>query len=316
MSQSADPVETEEKKFTFVIITTAASPTTEFIHDRMPALLDAAAVDKWLDPSTPAAEALALLRPYAGKLEFYPVSDAVNRVGQSSPEMVQPLAPKPEPKADGGLLRFFAVKPKEEKVDVKVIAAALCSVRRSYLMQSEGSPAISASVSPSRSQQSFASPPTHSSQSSLPDSFLLPKVKKESSVERASLTPKRMFQPSEAARKRVKTDSAHDDSVVAAVCDMGYSAEQVSLALSALRTEHQLFNSQPSAEHVVNWLLEHGDQIAQAAEDTTEAGVKPEGLEPNESLAENRTDTGRAATVVLSSDEEETKPRRRKRQIK
>ncbi|MFA6109054.1 MAG: SOS response-associated peptidase, partial [Candidatus Latescibacterota bacterium] len=53
---------------TCTIITVAANPFLASIHDRMPAILEPAAVSRWLDPNAAGAEPLlALLRPYAAE---------------------------------------------------------------------------------------------------------------------------------------------------------------------------------------------------------------------------------------------------------
>jgi putative SOS response-associated peptidase YedK len=45
------------------LFTTTANEPMKAIHERMPVLLDAAGVDAWLDPETPLARLLELLRP-------------------------------------------------------------------------------------------------------------------------------------------------------------------------------------------------------------------------------------------------------------
>jgi putative SOS response-associated peptidase YedK len=96
-----DPSEPDaERVRTFSIITTTANATLEAIHDRMPAILPAAAWDAWLapDPSDP-GELLALLRPAPDDmLTRFPVSRRVNSVRNEGPDLVVPLGPTgPEP---------------------------------------------------------------------------------------------------------------------------------------------------------------------------------------------------------------------------
>ncbi|HLI11140.1 MAG TPA: SOS response-associated peptidase [Alphaproteobacteria bacterium] len=63
------------------IVTTEANELLRPIHHRMPVILSAADYAAWLDPATPVAEALALLRPYpASAMMVQPVSARVNDV--------------------------------------------------------------------------------------------------------------------------------------------------------------------------------------------------------------------------------------------
>jgi len=81
-----DPVES------CTIITTLPNEVVAPIHDRMPAILAPADLDRWLDPGArdPAAVA-ALLRPYpAGDMTAYPVSLRVNSPGADDPSCVVP----------------------------------------------------------------------------------------------------------------------------------------------------------------------------------------------------------------------------------
>jgi putative SOS response-associated peptidase YedK len=76
------------------VITTQATDAAGHIHDRMPMVVPAGAVDRWLDPSlTDPEQALALLSVTdAAALEAYAVSTAVNSVQNNEPSLLQPLA--------------------------------------------------------------------------------------------------------------------------------------------------------------------------------------------------------------------------------
>ena len=77
---------------TAAIVTTDANGTLAAIHDRMPAILDGAALDDWLDPRTEPAEAVALLRPAPdGSLDLVPVSTRVNKAENDDPGVQAPL---------------------------------------------------------------------------------------------------------------------------------------------------------------------------------------------------------------------------------
>ena len=72
----------DEHVETCCLLTTAANRVCSPVHDRMPVLLDAAAVERWLDPSTTDAATLGdLLVPAAeSALVCHPVSIAVGSV--------------------------------------------------------------------------------------------------------------------------------------------------------------------------------------------------------------------------------------------
>lgn len=80
------------------IITTAANETMAPVHDRMPAILDRDAADRWLDPSVVDVAALQpLLVPAPPTLLLLrPVSTAVNNVRNKGPELVAETELPPE----------------------------------------------------------------------------------------------------------------------------------------------------------------------------------------------------------------------------
>ena len=72
--------------FTYTVITSAANHDLEFIHPRMPVILDKEKLDIWLKFNEYKTEpALNLLQPFQGQLESYPVSVYVNNVRNNSP---------------------------------------------------------------------------------------------------------------------------------------------------------------------------------------------------------------------------------------
>ena len=75
------------------IITTPPNERLAEIHDRMPAILERADEDRWLDPRvTDAKELLSCLRPLpAERMVIYPVSSLVSSPGNEGPELVEPL---------------------------------------------------------------------------------------------------------------------------------------------------------------------------------------------------------------------------------
>jgi len=78
-----DPVET------FTIVTTEPNATVAELHHRMAVVLPEGREREWL--TAPAEEAAALLEPYDGEMQAYPVSEAVNDPGNDSPAVAEPL---------------------------------------------------------------------------------------------------------------------------------------------------------------------------------------------------------------------------------
>jgi putative SOS response-associated peptidase YedK len=79
----------QDPLYTFTILTTSAAPSIASIHDRMPVMLRPDQYDLWLDEKTEAATLQALLQPFDDDdLHAYPVSTAVNKVENDSPECV------------------------------------------------------------------------------------------------------------------------------------------------------------------------------------------------------------------------------------
>ena len=73
------------------IITTAANRAMEELHHRMPVIL-APGGQRWLEPETPAADLVALLRPCPNEwLETYEVGAAVGNVKNDGPELIKPV---------------------------------------------------------------------------------------------------------------------------------------------------------------------------------------------------------------------------------
>ncbi len=78
------------------IVTVAANGAVSRLHERMPAILRPVDYGDWLDAG--AAAPGALLRPYAGEMEIWPVSARVNSPRNDGPELTRPVA------VQGGLL--------------------------------------------------------------------------------------------------------------------------------------------------------------------------------------------------------------------
>jgi hypothetical protein len=89
------PLDSSEKLYTYSIITTDSNKQLNFLHDRMPVILDngSEAIRTWLDPARTewSRDLQALLKPYDGALECYPVTQDVGKVGNNSPSFLVPI---------------------------------------------------------------------------------------------------------------------------------------------------------------------------------------------------------------------------------
>jgi putative SOS response-associated peptidase YedK len=88
----ADPQDPHAWLTTFTIITTAAEPGLDRIHDRQPMVLSPERWGAWLDPEvTEPAQVARLLAPVAaGRFRAYPVSRAVSSNRSNGPHLLDP----------------------------------------------------------------------------------------------------------------------------------------------------------------------------------------------------------------------------------
>jgi putative SOS response-associated peptidase YedK len=74
------------------ILTTSPNELLSPIHNRMPVILSRAALGDWLSPDADIAELWPLLAPCEpSSLRMWPVSSAVNRVGNDGPDLLRPV---------------------------------------------------------------------------------------------------------------------------------------------------------------------------------------------------------------------------------
>ncbi len=74
------------------ILTTEANPAAAEVHNRMPVVLPAQAVEAWLDPEAGFEAAAPLMRPYEGNdLRISRVSRYVSNARNQGPECIAPL---------------------------------------------------------------------------------------------------------------------------------------------------------------------------------------------------------------------------------
>ncbi len=78
---------------TVAVVTVPANGDLTHVHDRMPALLEGDAVDKWLDVrNVRAEEAAPAIRPAAeGTMSAHPVSTRVNSARNDGPDLIDPV---------------------------------------------------------------------------------------------------------------------------------------------------------------------------------------------------------------------------------
>ncbi|ODH44859.1 hypothetical protein ACO22_00623 [Paracoccidioides brasiliensis] len=120
----------DEKLYTYTIITTSSNAYLKFLHDRMPVILDSGSPEMatWLDPHrvTWSKELQSILKPYEGKLECYPVSKEVGKVGNNSPDFIIPVNSKEN---KNNIANFFAAASKASKFKVETLSQD-CSTAR------------------------------------------------------------------------------------------------------------------------------------------------------------------------------------------
>ena len=89
-----DPASPERVLRSVAIITTAANRRLAEVHERMPVVLDAPALDRWLDPGTldPGLLLPLLLPAPEDGWEVWPVGARVNSVANDGPDLLEPAA--------------------------------------------------------------------------------------------------------------------------------------------------------------------------------------------------------------------------------
>ena len=117
----------DEKHYTYTIITTDSNKQLSFLHDRMPVILENGSdqIRTWLDPSRSewSKDLQSLLKPFDGELDCYPVTKDVGKVGNNSPTFIVPVA---SAENKNNIANFFSnakksTKGKEPKEAVKAV---------------------------------------------------------------------------------------------------------------------------------------------------------------------------------------------------
>ncbi|MBA0817342.1 hypothetical protein Gohar_028245 [Gossypium harknessii] len=110
-----------EKLHTFTILTTSASSTFQWLHDRMPVILgDKGSTDAWLNGS----KTDMLLKPYENPdLVWYPVTPAIGKLSFEGPECVKEVPLKTQEK--NSISKFFSTR-KVEKEQESNMEQSVC----------------------------------------------------------------------------------------------------------------------------------------------------------------------------------------------
>lgn len=83
-----------DEVWTCTILTTDANEKISHLHHRMPVILEGDARDAWLDKASDSDELKAILQPFDGdRMDYYPVSKAVNNVRNDNPTLLEPEEP-------------------------------------------------------------------------------------------------------------------------------------------------------------------------------------------------------------------------------
>ncbi|GAA6059894.1 hypothetical protein JCM10212_005277 [Sporobolomyces blumeae] len=97
----------------YTIITTPVNKQLEFLHNRMPAILDSThEIETWLSPRPFDDKVKRLIRPFEGELDVYAVDQRVGKVGNESPDFIKPVAQK-----KGSLDSLFAKQQVKQVVE-------------------------------------------------------------------------------------------------------------------------------------------------------------------------------------------------------
>jgi putative SOS response-associated peptidase YedK len=76
----------------YAILTTAARPPLDEIHNRMPVVLAPEDYDSWISPDTASADAEAIAARSFGEVQTYPVSTYVNKPANDDAACIKPTA--------------------------------------------------------------------------------------------------------------------------------------------------------------------------------------------------------------------------------
>ncbi|KID62729.1 DUF159 domain protein, partial [Metarhizium hybridum] len=150
----------DEKLYTYTIITTDSNKQLKFLHDRMPVIFDPGSdhITQWLDPARHewSRELQSLLKPFAGELDVYPVTKDVGKVGNNSPSFIVPLDSKQN---KSNIANFFSSAQKKGPRDAESAAVKTedSSVERKPVEEDEREKRKEPPTSPDRPVKKTAS---------------------------------------------------------------------------------------------------------------------------------------------------------------
>ncbi|KAG2225585.1 hypothetical protein INT45_013696 [Circinella minor] len=118
----------DKERYTCTIVTTDASSFFEFLHDRMPVILENSSsdVNSWISNESWSKDQVKIMHPFTGELDCYQVTDAVGSTRNNSPDFIIPVD-----QLKGSISNFFKkeTKPwimeskgiKRERMDSSII---------------------------------------------------------------------------------------------------------------------------------------------------------------------------------------------------
>ena len=181
----------EERHFTYTIITTDSNKQLSFLHNRMPVVLENGSEElrAWLDLQRNewTKELQALLKPFQGELECYPVSKDVGKVGNNSANFTVPVASSENKK---NIANFFANATKSEGKDATSSPEKPHSETK-IEMNSDEKPSES---TVQQAQKAEADEPSHSHKRKLEDAPQLDSPRKATNTEaKSSSSPSKLL---------------------------------------------------------------------------------------------------------------------------
>ncbi|KAH9836024.1 SOS response associated peptidase (SRAP) [Teratosphaeria destructans] len=148
----------EEKLYTYTIITTDSNKQLSFLHDRMPVILEPGSEEMkaWLDPNRTGwdKELQGMLKPFQGELDCYPVDKGVGKVGNNSPQFVVPVDSKENKK---NIANFFG----KQKETAKDVAAKNEAARKEEEVKQEGEVEVKKEENEDRATSKVEEPETN-----------------------------------------------------------------------------------------------------------------------------------------------------------
>ncbi len=99
---------TGEWVYSYTVLTTDSNKSSDWLHDRLPLILDESAAAIWLDTERfTFADCVKFIRPFSGALIFYSVSDNVNYMRNKGFDCIEPLQSVNAKKKANGISKFF-----------------------------------------------------------------------------------------------------------------------------------------------------------------------------------------------------------------